>query len=137
MPGAGFRRATAASTPAALPLLRPRQTAALPAKLTDAALHAPARIPGQVSQQHPGVLDMMVTADPQQRAVLLISYNDYGIVRMLGLPDLADRGCLPGVSDARAMSVVPGSIIITGDKLGKVKVFQWKPAAPAGQALPG
>ena len=69
---------------------------------------------------------MLVTADAAQKAVLMIAYNDYGAVRLLGLPDFDDRGCLPGVPDARAMTVVPGSVIITGDKLGKVKVFQWK-----------
>jgi hypothetical protein len=69
---------------------------------------------------------MLVSADTQQKPVLLISYNDYGCVRMRGLPDLDDRGCLPGVTDARAMSTVPGSFVITGDKMGKINVFNWK-----------
>ncbi len=76
--------------------------------------------------QHPGVLSMLVTTDNQGRSVLLISYNDYGVVRMLGLPDFDDRGCLPGVSDSRTLLDVPGGILITGDKLGAIKVFKWQ-----------
>lgn len=77
-------------------------------------------------EQWGGVLAISGAIDKEQKPLLMASYNDDGCVRLFDLPSFAERGSLPSMRDARAMTAVPGDILVAGDMHGTVKVWRWK-----------
>lgn len=74
-----------------------------------------------------GVLMMHGTVDKAGTEMLMVAYLGIGGVKLYDLPNLNCRGLLDaGGGDCRAITSVPGMLLITGSSSGKVKVFQWK-----------
>jgi F-box/WD-40 domain protein 7 len=83
----------------------------------------------------PGVLSLCGVADPEGKAVVMVSYNHRGksAIRLWELPSFADRGALADVNNVRAMAGFPaGKLMISGDEEGRVKVWRWKSTPPGG-----
>lgn len=72
-----------------------------------------------------GVLAIAGTLDGQQKPILLASHNEERVVRLWELPTFAERGELNSVHDARALTTGGPGYIVTGDKHGTVKMWQW------------
>ncbi len=76
-----------------------------------------------------GVLALAGAADLDSKAVAFASHADDQCVRLWELPSFAERGCLGGVLDARAVAASAGGpgggVVAVGDKKGLVKVWRW------------
>jgi hypothetical protein len=83
-----------------------------------------------------GVLALAGAADLDAKAVAFASHADDQCVRLWELPSFAERGCLGGVLDARAVAATPGGpgggVVAVGDKKGIVKLWRWTRAGGAG-----
>ena len=85
----------------------------------------------------PGVLALAGVADGAGKAILMTAYNGDPAIRLLELPSFADRGALTVGSNVRAMGGLHSAgLIFSGDEMGRVKVWRWKPTAALGTAAP-
>jgi hypothetical protein len=90
------------------------------------------------AEELPGVLALCGVADPQGKAVVMVSYNGDTSVRLWELPSFAERGALADVSNVRAMAGFPaGRLMVSGDEHGRVRVWRWKEGGAAAAAAGG
>ena len=88
-----------------------------------------------------GVFAMCVTADKQNRPVLLASFNNTASAALFDLPTFGGRGELRNQctirtqtrerADMRALLAGPSGHFFTGDDAGTVQVWRWADGPPA------
>uniref|UniRef100_A0A7S3R498 Uncharacterized protein n=2 Tax=Dunaliella tertiolecta TaxID=3047 RepID=A0A7S3R498_DUNTE len=85
--------------------------------------------PRRAKLQRPGILAMAGTSDPAGTPILMVSYNGEKCVRLFELPSFSSRGYLVPVEMARTLASVSttGTVMMTGDQNGAVRIFAWQP----------